>query len=721
MNLFMTHHAPVGAWASMTFGAYGCGVSFDIQEPLVKKSANLLIGTAEGRKMTSLPFCWDIKEEKEKETELDVHAEGSKEEADASKIACSSGNAKDAGAAAQNGSEQKKQAIEKRYFAAADITRTLTPGIDRYEAGKLSFTVYTPHDALPDPEGREKAAIPKEFCVPAIYMELGVDNTSGGNPVTAYIGLDWLLPGRLHYFERDGLCGYQFRDEWCLAARKDEAGLICGCGAAEALCSGTQFVHCKGDCYLAVTAAPGEKKILPVVWAFHQTRGSYGIDTEYYYTTYFSDMFEAAGCALADGEDRKNRCRALDQSLQFETEQKREIFSQALRGYYASTQLLTGKDGRVYYNVSEGAYLWRNTLDLAADHLAWELRHNPWVVRCIMDQYLERYSYVDTVRFAGIDGEYPGGISFTHDMGNYFTYTEPGHSDYEHADMEAHGCYFYMTTEELLNGIYCIAGYALTTKDRDWLAAKESALEALLLSLENREGFCEDMRDGILKAESTRCGAQAGESTTYDAIDHSLKDSAGNNYIAVKTLCALEMLKACFDMLGRKGLWARAGAMQERGERTLVQFWDSKNAYLRANLYHESESYVAAAAEPLVILAQLGLSLSAFCTGVLKAHMKTCLCSGKCIDAQSGGLRISSRSRNTWVSKVILSLYAAKELLSAISEEEEARCCERVRDWCQKTAAEATISDQIFCDTGELVGGLYYPRIVTAAVWAHEA
>lgn len=37
--LFNTHHAPVGAWASLTFGAPDVGISFDLQNPSVKKAA----------------------------------------------------------------------------------------------------------------------------------------------------------------------------------------------------------------------------------------------------------------------------------------------------------------------------------------------------------------------------------------------------------------------------------------------------------------------------------------------------------------------------------------------------------------------------------------------------------------------------------------------------------------------------------------------------------
>ena len=44
------------------------------------------------------------------------------------------------------------------------------------------------------------------------------------------------------------------------------------------------------------------------------------------------------------------------------------------------------------------------------------------------------------------------GLSFTHDMGCYFSYSEYGYSAYERENDSRSGFYFYMTTEQLLNG-----------------------------------------------------------------------------------------------------------------------------------------------------------------------------------------------------------------------------------------------------------------------------
>ena len=54
---FNTHHAPVGAWASLTFGAPGLGVSIDLQEPNVKKSGALMAGVADKTGLHTIAFA----------------------------------------------------------------------------------------------------------------------------------------------------------------------------------------------------------------------------------------------------------------------------------------------------------------------------------------------------------------------------------------------------------------------------------------------------------------------------------------------------------------------------------------------------------------------------------------------------------------------------------------------------------------------------------------
>ena len=87
---------------------------------------------------------------------------------------------------------------------------------------------------------------------------------------------------------------------------------------------------------------------------------------------------------------------------------------------------------------------------------------------------------------------------------------------------------------------------------------------------------------------------------------------------------------------------------------------------------------------------------------------------GVCWNAVSGGLRLSSTSRNTWPSKAVLTIYAMERVLGLTMPE---GMVQEVINWAQVSARTNTIGDQIHCDTRDLVGGPYYPRTVTAALW----
>ena len=112
-----------------------------------------------------------------------------------------------------------------------------------------------------------------------------------------------------------------------------------------------------------------------------------------------------------------------------------------------------------------------NTLDLAVDHVFWELEHNPWLVRNLLDEFVRRYSfYTDEVKVyksdfapstetvqvdpsqtppppdeAQLNRPYetkPGGVSFCHDMGAHNNFSPQGRSSYELANLT--GCFSYI-------------------------------------------------------------------------------------------------------------------------------------------------------------------------------------------------------------------------------------------------------------------------------------
>ncbi|MFW6062030.1 MAG: glycoside hydrolase family 52 protein, partial [Planctomycetota bacterium] len=397
---------------------------------------------------------------------------------------------------------------------------------------------------------------------------------------------------------------------------------------------------------------------------------------------------------------------------------RREYVSQAIRGYAANSQLLRTPEGKRLYDVGEGQFCWRNTLDLAADHLPWELWRMPWVVANIFEQFVDRYSYRDEVRFPeDPENYYPGGLCFTHDMGTGTVYAPAGRGGYEMPESTG---YSFMTTEELLNGVYLLAGYALATDDGDFLARHDKTARELLTSMQHRDHHEPAKRNGILKGESSKVGRTGREITSYDALDPALKHARGNLYIATKTWAAALLLAAVFDKAGDTDAAARARGFAARSAASLEAAFDRETGAFPDNLYQPSGSLVLAALEPLAVPHFLGLSEQMSWEGDLQQflaeHTRTCLAGG-CIDPATGGMRLSSGSNNSWPSKGVLCLQVMEQVLGIDVDAEYPSLIREILHWAQIAAAERTISDQMNADTRTVRGGSYYPRMASSAVW----
>ena len=691
---FMTHHSPVGAYASLTFGAIRKGVSIDLESPRVKEERyDLYAGYSQEGVVMALPFREDISLT---EVQSNLSDEGSKE-------------------------NRKEKKNGWTFFAEQEITRTLTPCVDRFEAGRMTLEVYTPHTQLEDPEKEELSA--RAVC-PGMLFRLVIDNQNGESPAVGYLGLGNRILRYIHSVQADGLKGFGSKNSWMLLTDENsDAYLLRSFQLDHLLQKNINILHETGPGAICVKAEPGEKKELFAAFGFYTgDPATCGIETHYVYNQHFPNVRRVCRLVLDNAAAIMKESAMLDTVIAGAVGDpvKLQLLGQGIRGYEASTQL-TSAGGKYYYNVGEGAYCWRNTLDLAADHLPWELYVNPWVVRNIMDLYIERYSYYDQVSFGEEPGKlYEGGLSFTHDMGNYVTFSKAEQSDYE-TDRYVDGtCYFYMATEELLNGIYCICAYALYTDDKEWLEKRADILRELLRSMENRDHHDPARRDGILKATSARSGLSGKESTTYDALDHSLMDVPGNLYVTVKTGCALVMLQKCFEQLDDVQFGDRAAGMLKLNEKSLERF-QTEEGYLRANLYSDTDSRVLAAIEPLAIPYMLGLAGEdlAPTKELLLAHIRSCLQGGHCMDETTGGVRLSSRSDNTWVSKVILSFAVMEKVFGIDLEKEYPTAMRELAHWCQVSAKDDTISDQVLVTERKVIGGCYYPRSASTAIWIY--
>ena len=74
----------------------------------------------------------------------------------------------------------------------------------------------------------------------------------------------------------------------------------------------------------------------------------------------------------------------------------------------------------------------------------------------------------------------------------------------------------------------------------------------------------------------------------------------------------------------------------------------------------------------------------------------------------------------TWPSKVVLCLHVLAWLGWDLERDESAALHELQR-WSQVLAAHGTIADQVRLDQDAVVGGAYYPRMVSAAVLLEPA
>lgn len=644
------------------------GLSIDFEDPKIKDTASLLVGKVNNGEITSICFSQDNN-------------------------------------------------LKASYGAVSNdkINRVLTAAKDTYSCGNISFTIYTPHLSIPDPK---KYPIDDIHCIPGILMDVTVDNTSNDKDITAFFGINLNDSKRAYSHSDDSVHVLRHKDSWEFCAINTPGSyMLRGIDTIKQLENNQSVLHQNGASFICLNVPTGEIGTITVSWSVYTTTGSNGeIETDYYYSRIFNDLRQVSLTMHKYADEIRSKASAINAEYGDNTLRK-ELFYQGLRGYYASSQLLIDKNNEIHWSIAEGGYLWRNTMDLCADHIAWELKHNPWVVRSLMDDFINYYTYTDQVTFSSYPGTYPGGISFTHDMGCYFTYSKKGYSAYERENDTKDGFYFYMTIEELLNGIYCICSYVLTTKDTEWLKQYPTLLDDLMTSLENRDAPTEADRNGILKAQTLRGGKCNLESTTYDALDHSLLDASGNIYIFIKTWCALTMLEKCSELVGNVDVLNRAKDMHSKCISSSSLFENDENSWLKANAYKDIPGAVIAAIEPLAIpytLGILNINTEPSLIELTKKHLAACMQKGVCIDSVSGNLRLSSTSTNTWPSKSVLTVFVANKVLDT---EIPQSIVEGIIDWAQVSASKTTISDQINSETLEVVGAPYYPRIVTAYLW----
>ena len=613
--------------------------------------------------------------------------------------------------------------IERKFGTCSDV----------WKSGDLEFALYSPVWSISDLEsGNVDAGELKRVLIPAVFAELTLDN-------------------RNCHKDRRVFFGYQpendvdhIRENWNLS----EQGIT-------ALCNGNHYgvavqhpgsqtsLHFNIESILGETdldrfhfgnattgvidwvVPAGEKQTVSLVLGFHKPGiVTSGVACSYYYERFYQTLESVLEYGLAHFETYKRAAIEMDVKWSDErlSEQQQFQLCHSIRSYYGSSQLLD-HEGTPMWVINEGEYRMMNTLDLTADQLFFELKQNPWTTRNVLDQFVARYSYRDEVFLPGNPDEtFPGGLSFSHDMGVMNCFSRPGTSSYEIRGLK--GCFSYMTHEELINWSCCAAAYAHVSQDQEWLDRTLPVFEDCLESICNRDHPRPELRDGVMKLDSCKT-AGGSEITTYDSLDVSLGQSRGNTYLAVKTWATYLAFETIFEGKGKADLAELCRTQAGRTMQTLLSAV-RKDGTIPAVLGSGHRSVIIPIVEGLVFPKFSGRedvfeasSPYAPLVAALRVHLQSVLKKGVCL-FDDGGWKLSSTSINSWLSKIYLCQYVAREILgmddASISETADKAHVNWLLD---PENAYWAWGDQIYA--GELKGSKYYPRGVTSCLWMSEA
>ncbi len=602
----------------------------------------------------------------------------------------------------------------------SDYERTLGWASDTWRAdeSRFGFSLLSPFAKVPDPAKLNKAGA-RLFLAPQISGWIEYDNRSGSAPVQLIFGVgdadNTLRPlsdpnGKLSGFASGTAFGYATKPARGIELRQ-------GFDILNPKFRDYRGLHViAGETALVFTVPAGQRKRFPLALGFFAGGPvATGLDATFFYTRSFRDLEDVLVHGLtqhgrytkiAAQRDRELAGSRLDADQKF-------LIAQATRSYLGSTQLLLHK-GKPLWVVNEGEYRMMNTFDLTVDHLFFELAWQPWAVRNTLDLFARRHSYTDQL-----------GISFTHDMGVNNFFSPAGHSGYECDGL--HGCFSHMTMEQLLNWVLCAVTYAEHAGDHSWLRSKKKILLACAESLHRRDDPDPKKRDGLLKHDSNRC-KQGSEITTYDSLDVSLGQARNNLYLGVKTLAAWVLLEQAFVHLGLSKSAADARATADLLAHTLTTKFETDTGFFPAVFEQGNRSRILPAIEGFVYPLFLGYAEAIDPAGRfgplftrLNQHIRQALQPGVCLDAKSGGWKMSSASHNTWFSKIALAQHVIRRLFPEAMTE-AARAGDRVHaDWQRQPGCGTdAMCDQIWSDTGIACGSRYYPRGVTAFLWLSE-
>lgn len=589
----------------------------------------------------------------------------------------------------------------------------------RADQSRFGFSLLTPFDRVPDPARMKKVAA-RFHLAPLICGWIEYDNRAGATPVQLMFGVgDPSRPLRPLADADPSLIGFAGGTDYGYAT-KPARGIELR-QAFDLFAPKFRDFHglhvIAAETALIFTVPAKQKKRFPLVLGFFAAGTiTTGIPSSFAYTRVFRDLEDVLGHGLEHYARYETLAAHRDRELERSrlNPDQRYLIAQSAHSYYASSQLMWGKQGPLWM-VNEGEYRMVNTFDLTVDHVFFELAWHPWAVRNALDLFVRHYAYRDQL-----------GLSFTHDMGVMNHFTPPGRSSYECDHLT--GCFSHMTMEQLLNWVLTALTYAAHTGDRGWLRANQKTVLACAESLHRRDDPDPRKRNGILKHDSNRCGPDGAEITTYDSLDVSLGQARNNLYLSVKALGAWVLLERAFDTLGRKKSADDARATADLLAASVTEKFEAETGFFPAVFEKGNRSRILPAVEGFIYPLYLGYHDATDRTGrfaplfrQLSQHMAQALQPGVCLDAKSGGWKMSSTSTNTWFSKIAIAQHVVRQLFPEAMND-AARAADRVHaDW-QRTpgCGRDAMCDQIRSDSGIACGSRYYPRGVTTYLWLSE-
>ncbi len=699
-QFFNAHHSPIGSFSSFTLGFPGSGGGLDLElgrSP--RKSVFIGVESLEREGMyDALPF-FDAGDDESKRYDIE-----------------------------NPDPDQNKPKIIFPY-AKDDVSREFKLGTDTWKAGDLTFKVYSQAQSVPDPAKTSDEEMMLTI-VPAIIAEVTIDNTKGTKTRRAFFG----------YEGNDLYSSMRRLDDTCEGLKGVGQGRITGIASANPDVKSAMHFSMEnilttpfeenwtfglGPIGAMIMDVPaGTCRTYQFAICFH--RSGYvtaGLDASYYYSKYFKNIEEVAAYSLANATKIIGRAEKANQLVDQAThlsDDQRFMMAHSIRSYYGSTQFLEA-EGEPFWVVNEGEYRMMNTFDLTVDQLFFEMKMNPWTVKNELDMFVKRFSYEDKVRFPNDETEYPGGISFTHDMGVANTISRPHYSSYELYGLD--GCFSHMTHEQLVNWILCAAVYVEQTNDTKWLQDNMDIFIKCFESMLNRDHPNPEERNGIMALDSTRVMGGA-EITTYDSLDVSLGQARNNIYMAGKCWASYVALEKIFAEHGQEELARQSGDQAEKCAASIVGFV-TEEGYIPAVVGENNDSKIIPAIEGLIFPYYTNCQEALDPNGrfgsyiqTLEKHLKTVLVEGVCL-FEDGGWKISSTSNNSWLSKIYLSQFITRKLLGWKWDEQGAKADAAHVEWLtHPTLSIWSWSDQII--SGEIAGSKYYPRGVTSILWLEE-